>query len=527
MDVDRVERYFAHEVKPEHHHARHPEKDDVEAGDQHIGWVITCQLGCLLGPAQGRERPQPRGEPGVQHVGLAFQLGRLAVVLGGGGLGFLLRKLHENMAIGAVPGGNLVTPPELSRDAPGLDVAHPLEIGVLPLPGHEPGLAALDRRDRRAGQGGRVGEPLVGKPGLDGDARAIAVRHHVELLLDLLQQAPLVHFGDDLLACFVAVEAAKALGCRVVDVGVLIENIDQLEVVAAADLEVVEVVGRCHLDRARALLWVGIVVGDDDQAALGRGLDAELADQCGIALVVRMDRHGGVSKHCLRPGRGDGNVFVVKPFYRVLEVPQMALRLALFDLEIGDCGVQLTIPVDQSLVAIDQALLVEVDEDLAHRRRQALVHGEALARPVRRGAEAAELIGDGAAGFLFPGPDSLDKAFAAEVVAGLAFFGKLAFDHHLGGDTGMIGTRLPQGIAAAHALPADQDVLQSVVEGVAHVQAAGNVGRRNHDGVRVGVAAPAAGEGASLLPGVIVARLGGLVPVGLVQHRRWVFRGPI
>jgi hypothetical protein len=36
---------------------------------------------------------------------------------------------------------------------------------------------------------------------------------------------------------------------------------------ALADLEVVEVVRRGHLDRARALLGVGIVVGNDRDAA--------------------------------------------------------------------------------------------------------------------------------------------------------------------------------------------------------------------------------------------------------------------
>ena len=73
---------------------------------------------------------------------------------------------------------------------------------------------------------------------------------------------------------------------------------------------------------------------------------------------------------------------------------------------------------------------------------------------------------------------------------------------------------------AAHALEADEHVLQRVVERMAHVQRAGDVGRRDDDAVGLGVAplGPAGAEGARLLPGGVDAPLdrGGLV--GLVDH---------
>ena len=46
----------------------------------------------------------------------------------------------------------------------------------------------------------------------------------------------------------------------------------------------------------------------------------------------------------------------------------------------------------------------------------------------------------------------------------------------------MVGAGLPQHVLAAHALEAAQDVLQRVVERVAHVQGTGHVRRRDHDG---------------------------------------------
>ena len=89
---------------------------------------------------------------------------------------------------------------------------------------------------------------------------------------------------------------------------------------------------------------------------------------------------------------------------------------------------------------------------------------------------------------------------------------------------GMVGAGLPEHVAAAHALEAAQHVLQRVVERMPHMQRAGDVGRRDHDAIGLGVAPlrPAATEGAGLLPGGVDARLdlGGLV--GLVDHCRVV-----
>ena len=84
----------------------------------------------------------------------------------------------------------------------------------------------------------------------------------------------------------------------------------------------------------------------------------------------------------------------------------------------------------------------------------------------------------------------------------------------------MIGAGLPEHVAAAHALEPAQDVLQRVVEGMAHVQGAGDVGRRNDDrvGRRVATLRPAGAERARLLPRRIDAAfdLGRLI--GFLDH---------
>ena len=97
--------------------------------------------------------------------------------------------------------------------------------------------------------------------------------------------------------------------------------------------------------------------------------------------------------------------------------------------------------------------------------------------------------------------------------------GQLARDDDLGGDAGVIGTGLPQGIAPAHPLKADQDVLQREGQRVPHVQTAGDIGRRHHDRVRALAAARIGGKAAGAFPGVVLPRLDRVGAIGLVQHR--------
>ena len=83
---------------------------------------------------------------------------------------------------------------------------------------------------------------------------------------------------------------------------------------------------------------------------------------------------------------------------------------------------------------------------------------------------------------------------------------QLALDDHLRGDAGMVRARLPEHVLAAHALEADEDVLERVVQRVADVQRAGDVGRRDDDRERLrpGLGAGAGAEGIRLFPGLAI-----------------------
>ena len=360
------------------------------------------------------------------------------------------------------------------------------------------------------------------------------------MVVDLLEQAGGFEVGDDLLACDEAVHAGIGGGQAGVELGVdaavelehlggaehggvLVEDVDQRQVVALADFIVVEVVGRGDLHAAGAELAVDVVVGDDRDAPAHQRQVDEGADQGGVTLVFRVHGDRAVTQHGFRTGGGDDQVVLavgglVAVGQRVAQVPEVALLVVVLHFQVGNGGVELGVPVDQALAAVDQAVLVQAHEGFLDRFGEAVVHGEALARPVHGGAQAADLAGDGAAGLVLPLPDLLEELLAAQVMTGDALRGQLALHHHLGGDAGVVGTRLPQGVAALHAAEADQRVHDGVVEAMAHVQAAGDVRRRDHDGV--GLAGALRGEVVVLLPGLVPGSFDGVRLVGLVHARR-------
>ena len=234
------------------------------------------------------------------------------------------------------------------------------------------------------------------------------MRHVVDVGLGAGQQALLAQRLDHGALGLVGGQAGEALAGGRGHPAVLADHRDLLQAVLAADLEVVGIVPGRDLQRAGAEVGLDVLVADDPQAAADERQDRVLADQAGVALVVGIDRDRCVGEHRLRPHRRDGD----RPRsrrQRVVDHVERVLHLALLDLEVGDRGAGAGVPVDHVVVAVDQALLVELDEDLRDRLGVGGVHREALVAVVERRAEPLELLGDLRAVVLAPLPDPLDE----------------------------------------------------------------------------------------------------------------------
>jgi hypothetical protein len=297
------------------------------------------------------------------------------------------------------------------------------------------------------------------------------------VLLDALDEPELLHVLNDALAGLEAIEPrvlARLRGHPPVEA----DDRARGQVVAPSDLEVDGIVARGDLDDARPELRIHGAVRDHAQGdgSLDRRHLQRLAHVLRVALVLGMHGHRGVAQLRLRAHRAQSQ-------RAVLDVDEVRVALFALHLEIRQHGLAARAPVDDVVVLVDEAFLVETDEGLAHGAGQPGIHGEALARPVAGGAEALELADDGPAGFLLPLPGALQEDLPPDVVSGLALGGELPLQDHVDGDGGVVGAGDPQGVVAVHALVADENVLQRVVEGVPPVERAGDVGRGHDDGV--------------------------------------------
>ena len=195
----------------------------------------------------------------------------------------------------------------------------------------------------------------------------------------------------------------------------------------------------------------------------------------------------------------------------------MAVLLLVLDLRVGDGGLAARAPVDHARAAVHQALLIQAAERLAHGLGAALVHGEALAAPVAGDAHAALLVDDASAVILLPLPGALQELLTAQALLGQALLGHRLHDLDLGRNGGVVGARQPEGRVALHAVIADQRVLQGAVHRVAHVQLAGDVGWRHHDGEGLLALHAVRGERAGFLPLPVQVTLDGLRVVNLLH----------
>ena len=192
----------------------------------------------------------------------------------------------------------------------------------------------------------------------------------------------------------------------------------------------------------------------------------------------------------------------------------MARLSLVLHLGVTEGGLAVGAPVDDPVAPVDELLVVERLEDLDHGLVAALVHGEPFPLPIAGGAHLPELLHDGGAVFLPPLPGAFQKALPADVLLGQTLFRQGFHDLHLGGDRGVIRAGEPKHLIPGHALIAGDGVLQRIVQGVAHVELARDVGGRDHDGERGLLRVRLCVEIAALLPFLVPFALYDLMIVG-------------
>ncbi len=336
---------------------------------------------------------------------------------------------------------------------------------------------------RLLGQGLHADEPLRREIRLDHRIAPLTAPDVVQVLLHRHQVAARLQVFDHDPPGLETIQPAVFFRHVVVHPPLLVHDDQGRKSGPAGHLEIVGVVGRGDLHGPGAEVLLDEPIHDDRQLPPHQREDDGPADHTLVALVVGVNRDAGVPQHRLGSGGGDLDASTASG-ERIAQGVQVTMRLLRDHLQVGDRRAAAGTPVDDELVPVNQPGLVKPDEGLAHGARQPRIHGESLAGPVAGAAEPFELRDDHATILLPPLPHALDEGLPAHRLAAQPFGGDLAIDHHLRRDPRVVRSGKPQHIVALHAPPARQDVLQRVVQRVSHVQASGDVWRRDHHGER-------------------------------------------
>ena len=124
VEKDGMKRDFAHLFHTGENHAGNPEENDVVARHERIGRVEIVEVGRFIRPAERGKRPQRRGKPCVERIGVLLKM--RAAALGADAGRFAGNNCFA--AVLAIPCRNAMAPPELTGNAPVLDVLHPVII---------------------------------------------------------------------------------------------------------------------------------------------------------------------------------------------------------------------------------------------------------------------------------------------------------------------------------------------------------------------------------------------------------------
>ena len=204
-----------------------------------------------------------------------------------------------------------------------------------------------------------------------------------------------------------------------------------------------------------------------------------------VSFILGVNGNGGIAEHGLGSCGSDDHIFIAV-LYGITEVPEGAVLFLIFYFCVGKSRCALRAEVADTESAVDQALIIEVNEILANSLGERFVHGEAFTGPVAGGAERLELLNNAVTVFMLPIPYELGELFTAEIVTGKSLLlAEIFFYLDLGCDTCVVGSGHPERAITAHALEADDGILQSFIESVSHVKLTRNVRRRNHDGERL------------------------------------------
>ena len=339
-----------------------------------------------LAPANGRKAPEPRGGPGIEDIRILFPV----LWVGRRGEGDVTIGGLITVGTLTVPHRDAMAPPELTADAPVLDIFEPVEVSLGPAFRVElddtRGDGALGFFDLRV-----MDEPLFAEARFDGHVGPFGEAYRVLIRLNLNEGTELFEqFGGGVtgLESFHAGQGPRIRIHRTVR----IHHIEHGKAMTLADVEVCPVMSRGYLEHTGTELALNRRVANDQDLGPREGSPDVESNKMFVAFVFRVHGHPRVARDSL--GSSGGNLQECPGLFHdfVAHLKQGALGGLHDHFFIREARLRYWAPVYHPFAAIDIASLVERDESLQDRLRVTSIQRMYLTIPVTRGAELTELV---------------------------------------------------------------------------------------------------------------------------------------
>ena len=393
-----------------------------------------------------------------------------------------------------------MSPPQLTADAPVLDVAKPVLIGVFVLCRIETNLVVHHGRQGEIGKVLHAEIPLHAKTGFNGSISVtFRITYFIVVVFHLFKKAcGFKILGNLFTHGHTILTDVHSCGFRERSVG--IEDINHFKIVLFAKHVVVRVVSRRYFQTAGTEFDIDIAVFNDRNHTIHKGDAHLLSLQPTVLRILGVNAHARVAHNGFGARGCDNGIatFLVTmddfalnsrcgtviSLNIIFEVVEFAFLLAIDHLFVGECGLRLGIPVDHTEATINQALVEEINKDFDHAFAARFVHREGGAIPIAGGTQLAKLLENDATVLFCPVPGVAQEFFASEVTFADALLCQLVDDFGFRRDRGVIRPGNPASILTFHAGTTHENILNRVVQNMSHVQNAGNIGGRNDNRVR-------------------------------------------
>ena len=371
----------------------------------------------MIDAVEERNGPEPRREPGVECIFVLTQIRKLQVFASGLltcqlQSGFGRFGHHEFFLLGVgradIVGRNAMSPPQLSADAPILNVGQPVFVGVFVLCRIETNVIFHDGREGEIGKVLHAEIPLHAKARFYGSVGvALRVTHFIVVVFYFFEEAGGSQILCDLFANGHSVLSYVHAG-RFRQGSVGIEDINRFKIVLLAEHVVVGVVSGRDFQATGSKFNIDIAVFDHGDDAIHKRDAYFLSLQPAILRVFGVNAHRSVAHDGFGAGCGHNGVasflIAVDDFAFcagagavivhnvVFEIVEFAFLFAINDLFVGKCSLGFGIPVDHTEATIDKSLVEEVNKDFDHAFAAFFVHRKGCAVPIAGGTELSKLF---------------------------------------------------------------------------------------------------------------------------------------